>query len=120
MLFTERANVLRDIQNRLGTLAEPLDVYNGLVEAAFQMRELTRQDGHAFWISGYETDRVRMVETIRRCSLAHDDPQFLAPPHIRSRSALLQQLWRDQVKILHIAAASKSINQVHRKKLMEL
>ena len=39
-------------------------VHYSLVEAAFQMRELTIRDGRAFWAIGYEADRLRLVDAI--------------------------------------------------------
>ena len=120
LLFTERENVLKDIQRWVAQRAEPEEVYEGLVEAAFKMRELSRRDGVAFWTSGYEADRLQLIEAMRRAALAHDDPDFLPPPHIKARTALLQQLWKDQVKILHSAAASGKLPKEHRKRLLEL
>jgi hypothetical protein len=119
MLFTERENVLKDIQRWAAGRAEPREVYDGLVEAAFKMRELTRRDSQAIWISGYEADRLRLIEAMRRASLAQEHPDFLAAPHIKARTAHLQRLWRDQIGILR-AAASKRTSKENRKRLMEL
>ena len=120
LLFTERENVLKNIQAWAGARAEPEEVYTGLVEGAFKMRDLARRDGQAFWISGYEADRMRLMDAMRRSLLTHDDPEFAPPSHIKARTGQLQQLWRDQVKILHTVAASKSITPEYRKKLLEL
>ncbi len=54
VLFTEREGVLERIRNWKHPQAKPQEVYQGLVDAAFAMRERTQKDGVAFWISGYE------------------------------------------------------------------
>lgn len=48
------------------------------------MRELTIRDGGAFWISGYESDRLQLVEAIRRASLPPGDLEYAPAPHVSS------------------------------------
>ena len=42
--------------------ADPAEIYEGLLEAAFQMREMTIRDRQAFWTNGYEADRLMLIE----------------------------------------------------------
>jgi len=77
----------------------------GLLEAAFQMRELTLRDRRAFWTNGYESDRLRLNEAIRLASLLRTT---LTMHHRRSPFAprSLESLWREQAKALHRVASS--------------
>jgi len=120
ILFTERRAVLDQIRRWPNPPENAIEVYDGLVAAAFEMRERTRCDAMAMWISGYEADRLRLVEEMRRASLPPNDAKYLTPPHVRSRLAHLGRLWKDQIKILHETAATSKLNQEHRKKLLEL
>jgi hypothetical protein len=96
------------------------DVYSGLVATTFRMRELAIQQRCAFWSSGYEKDRVQLVEVMRRCQLPSDSPDFTLSPHVkRWRSAL--QFQRDwQVRQLHQLAQSGLLDKDMRKRLNEI
>lgn len=120
VLFTEREGVLDRIRNWKSPHPDPREVYDGLVQAAFEMRERAQKDETAFWISGYESDRMKLLEAMRRSKLEPNNPDYEAPPHVKSRLSLLRQLWKHQVKTLHVAANSKKIPQAHRKKLLEM
>lgn len=114
ILLSQRDSILASLSN------ESPDVYPGLVAAAFRMRELAIQQRCAFWSSGYERGRVRLVEEMRRCQLPSDSPDFMLSPHIkRWRSAL--QFQRDrQVRLLHQLAQSGQCDKDTRKKLNQI
>jgi hypothetical protein len=114
ILLSQRDSVFSSLSNK-----SP-DVYSGLVAATFRMRELAIQQRCAFWSSGYEEDRVRLVEVMRRCQLPPDSPDFTLSPHIkRWRSAL--QFQRDwQVRQLHQLAQSGQLDKDIRKRLHEI
>jgi hypothetical protein len=114
ILLSQRDSVLASLSN------QSPDVYSGLVAATFRMRELAIQQRCAFWSSGYEEDRVQLVEVMRRCQLPSDSPDFTLSPHIkRWRSAL--QFQRDwQVRQLHQLAQSGQLDKDTRKKLHEI
>jgi hypothetical protein len=120
ILFTERRAVLDQIRRWPHPPESAVEVYDGLVAAAFEMRELTRRDGVSMWISGYEADRLNLVEAMRRTALPANDPEYQPPPHVQSRLSHLGRLWNDQIKTLRETAASAKLNQEHRKKLQEL
>src|SRR5580700_7142992 len=82
MLMTERASLIERLCKWAKPPTQPAEIYEGLLETAFEMRERTRRDGHAFWISGYDADRARLENAIRRSLLQPNDPQFLPAPHI--------------------------------------
>jgi hypothetical protein len=114
ILLSERQSVLASLSG------QSPDVYAGLVAAAFRMRELAVQQRRAFWSSGYEADRVRLLEVMRRCQLPSDSPEFTLPPHVEHwRNAL--QFQRDwQVRQLHQLAQSGQFDKATRKKLHEI
>jgi hypothetical protein len=114
ILLSQRDSVLASLSDR-----SP-DVYSGLLGAAFRMRELAVQQRCAFWSSGYEGDRMRLLEVMRRCQLPSDSPEFTLPPHIKQwRTAL--QLRRDwQVRQLHQLTQSGRLDKDTRKRLHEI
>jgi hypothetical protein len=120
LLLTERKGVLGQIREWAGTETPAEEIYDGLLAAAFEMRASVRREGRAFWTSGYEADRLLLVEAMRRASLPAADPDFLSPPHVQSWRRHLERLWKDQVKTLHHVAASGNLSQELRKKLSEL
>jgi hypothetical protein len=123
LLLTERERVLeqyRQLRDAKCPSAEPEEIYEGVMLTACQMREQVREEALAFWTSGYEQDRVRLVEAMRRACLAPNDPEHLSPPHIQSRQKNLKLLWQAQIKMLHQAATTENISNQLRKKLLEL
>lgn len=120
LLFTEYRLVSEHCRRIAGTSSTAEEVYEGLIAAAFEMRERTKQDQAAFWTSGYEADRLRLMDAMRRAVLPPTDPEHQAPPHIQARQSHLKMLWQTQLKTLHQAASSKHITNTMRKKLMEL
>lgn len=113
-LLSQRDSVLTSLND------QSLDVYSGLVAAAFRMRELAVQQRCAFWSSGYEGDRVRLVEVMRRCQLPSDSPDFTLSPHImRWRSALQSERDR-QVRQFHKLAQSGQLDKDTRRRLHEI
>ena len=99
---------------------EPPELYANLVAAAFRMRELVLERGCAFWTSGYEQDRVRLVEVMRRCQLPLDAPEYLIPPHIALRRLELTCAREWQVRKLHQLAQSGRFDKATRKRLNEM
>ena len=102
----------------LELLAEdPPDVYPGLLKAAFRMEELTTREDRAFWISGYEADRQTLLETMRRCQLPPDAPDYELAPHLH-RQRFWQKLRLDQQAVkLHQLSQSGRFGKDLRKKL---
>lgn len=114
ILLSQRDPILASLSD------QPPDVYSGLVAAAFRMRELAVQQRCAFWTSGYERDRLHLVEVMRRCRLPSDSPEFMLTPHIRHwRSALeFQRDWK--VRELHQLAQSGRFDKDTRRRLHEI
>ncbi|MDB6024236.1 MAG: hypothetical protein JWM68_459 [Verrucomicrobiales bacterium] len=114
ILLSERDSVLASLSG------QPPDVYSSLLAAAFRMRELTVQQRCAFWSSGYEDDRVRLVEVMRRCQLPSDSSEFRPLPHIQRLRRELQSAREEQVRRLHHLAQSGQLDKDMRKKLHEI
>ncbi|HEX3625420.1 MAG TPA: hypothetical protein VH280_08345 [Verrucomicrobiae bacterium] len=96
------------------------DIYSGLVATAFRMHELVIQQRCAFWSSGYEEDRVRLVEVMRRCQLPSDSPDFTLSPHMKRWRSVLQSQREWQVRQLHQLAQSGQLEKDLRKRLHEI
>jgi hypothetical protein len=96
------------------------EIYPNLVEAAFRMRELTLKNGCAFWTSGYEFDRERLIETMRRCNLPANSAEYELPPHVQQFRRELQWLYDAQIQSLHQLAQSGVFSKDVRKRLHEI
>ncbi len=114
ILLSQRASILGNLKD------QPPDVYSGLVEAAFRMRELVEQEGRAFWTSGYEADRVRLVDVMRRCQWPPEVSKPLAPPHLQRLQTAVEAECGAQVRRLHQLAQSGEFDKSTRKRLLEM
>lgn len=93
------------------------EILEGVVNAAFQMLELITEHQMAFWISGYEGDRLCLVDFMERTKLPKDDQRFLLAPHITSRDRALRIKHESQCKRLHQLAQSSQFSKEWRGKL---
>ncbi len=114
ILLSQRASILASLNEK-----SP-EVYFGLLEVAFQMRELADQRRCALWTSGYEMDRMWLVEVMRRCQLPPDSPEFKLPPHIQHLRSAVQFERNAQVRRLHQLAQSGEFDKDTRKRLHEI
>jgi len=98
----------------------PDEIYSGLVETALRMRELAITQHRAFWTSGDDEDRGRLVGVMRRCESSSGRPENNLPPHIlRTRSELLQR-HEELVGRLHQLAQSCQFDTDLRKRLHKI
>lgn len=111
ILLSQRPSILASLGD------QSAEVYSGLVEAAFRMRELAEQRGCAFWTSGYEADRIRLLDVMRRCQLPPDSPDFTLPPHIQHLRNALQIQCAAQIRRLHQLAQSGDFDKDTRTRL---
>jgi len=56
-------------------------IYAALIEGLQQMIMIAEREQVVFWIGGYEQDRERLVEAIRRFHLGEQHPDYFVPPH---------------------------------------
>ncbi|RYD85087.1 MAG: hypothetical protein EOP84_03585 [Verrucomicrobiaceae bacterium] len=93
VLLAEETSILSELipfAQEQKTTAE--EVYSNLRDALLQMLELTTHDRIAFWTTGYEPDRLRLVEAVRRHNLPASHSEYLEAPHVvRDRE---EALWR--------------------------
>jgi hypothetical protein len=82
------------------------EVYKGLVSAALRMRGLTSEQRMAFWTSGYEADRLRLVESMEFARLPASDQRHSPPPHLKRFTSELAWLIKGQEAKLHSLAQS--------------
>lgn len=95
---------------------DSVDVYKNLLEAAFRMRELAAEQRRAFWTSGYEADRVRLMETMRRCQLPEGAPEFMLARHIeRIQHALHRERIKQGRRLHDIAGSGLFDNAINRR-----
>jgi hypothetical protein len=115
LLLRHSAKILENLTDRE---ADPSLVHRNLVEAAFEMRRLTLEDGCAFWSSGGEEDRLRCVEWMEQSRLPEGDPRHRKPPHVLSEESSLAGLKQRQSKELHRIAQEGRFDREMRKKLL--
>lgn len=97
-----------------------LEVYEGAVSAALQMRRLVEEQQRAFWTSGYEADRLRLVEVMERAALSPEDPRFQPAPHVRAYDRDMQRALEQQRKRLHGLAQSGQWSKEWRRELHDV
>lgn len=114
LLLKHSAKILETLTGRV---ADPTLVHRNLVEAAFEMRRLTLENGCAFWSSGGEEDRLRCVEWMEQSRLPEGDPRHRKPPHVHSEESFLSGLRQVQAKELHRLAQEGRFDREMRKKL---
>lgn len=108
------------VKESLRTSSVPVDadeVYAGLVSAALLMRRLTREQRMAFWTSGYDADRLRLLETMELARLPATDPRHVPPPHLRRFAGELAGRIKDQESKLHSLAQSGQFHKDLRREL---
>lgn len=115
LLFRHSAKILETLTGRV---PDPSLVYRNLVEAAFEIRRLTLEDGCAFWSSGGEEDRLRCVEWMELSRLPVGDPRHRKPPHVLSEESFLTGRKQVQAKELHRLAQEGRFDRETRKKLL--
>lgn len=99
-------------------VSEPSDeIYGGLTEAGFKMRESADKHQYAFWTSGHEVDRARLVEAIRRSQLPPDSPDYSVPPHVRHTRWELNFYLEEQRREFHRLAQTGQYDKVLRTRL---
>ncbi|NOS72273.1 MAG: hypothetical protein HOP33_20400 [Verrucomicrobia bacterium] len=118
ILLSQREKVFTKLAEQ--SYGDPNEIYTGLIDAAFRMRELTISCKHALWTSGYECDQPRLVEIIRRCHLPKDSPEFILFPHLRQLQSRLEVQRKCQITELHQLAQSGKLDKSLRKKLYEM
>jgi len=110
ILIGQRETVMKSIQtSSIPSGAE--EIYQGLVSASMQMRRLAREQRRAFWTSGYEADRLRLVERMDRAWLPLSDPRHEEPPHLKRIAGEFARLIKDQESRLHRLAQSGHFNK---------
>jgi hypothetical protein len=62
--------------------AKPDEVYQGIHEGLFKMIQLNARDGLAFWRSGYEADRVELLEAMSCAQLPREHPDYHEPGYL--------------------------------------
>jgi hypothetical protein len=115
LLLKHSAEVLERLTQ---SVPDPSLVHRSLVEAAFEMRRLTLEDGCAFWSSGGEDDRLRCVEWMEQSRLPEIVSRHRKPPHVLSEESYLAGLKEVQAKELHRLAQEGRFNREMRRKLL--
>ncbi|MEZ0390486.1 MAG: hypothetical protein ACAI34_25630, partial [Verrucomicrobium sp.] len=64
---------------------DPDEIFIQIFTGIAKMIELCHEHGCAFWTSGYEVDRQRVLDWMRWTRLSPDDPDYCVAPHVSQR-----------------------------------
>lgn len=106
-----------EVTKNFGNGSDPNEVWNGLVEGAFQMRDLVTRDRLAIWTSGKEFDQVRLQGIVEK---HRAKPQIELLPHQMDLSRAARSKIRGQVRALHRIAHSGEFSKEIRSQLHQL
>jgi hypothetical protein len=96
------------------------EIFTGLVEGAFRMRQLVHDQRCAFWTSGYEANNEGLKESMRRAALPPASPDYAPPPHLARMRSMARFYQEQQISRLHRLAQSGRFDKATRKRLNEL
>jgi hypothetical protein len=119
VLLSQRDAVMESIRKSCVS-HEASELYEALVSTAIQMRQLTIEQRMAFWTSGYEADRLRLVETMKLAQLPVSDPRHLPPPHLTQLALQLKSCTQNQASRLHSLAQSGQFPKELRRQLFAI
>jgi hypothetical protein len=116
VLLKKRSRVLRKL-NQFKKLDSPELIYQNLLTAAFRMRELVLAQNRAFWTSGYPADQAFLLDTMRRCALPVDHPEYRIAPHLSDYRSNMDFDLGLQLKEFHRLAQASRFDKKLRTKL---
>jgi|GEM_PF-1482973 len=91
------------------------EVIAGIRDTLIAMSVLAERDGIAVWTTGYEADRIRLCEVVRRVRLPRDSAEWLELPHEwndrRETQLHLEFLRKDLVKMVREGGWPKDIRR---------
>jgi len=89
------------------------DVYAGIRDGLFEMVKSAGREHLAFWTTGYEADRVALVEIMRRHSLPPGNPDFLEASHVarerREAESRYDSLRKELIAKIHKSTLFKEL-----------
>lgn len=81
VMVLHRDKIIETIGSRDIEDAAAEDVFLEIVEGLAKMLEFSSRESCAFWTSGYDEDRQRVLDWMRRSRLPRDHPEFVESPH---------------------------------------
>lgn len=85
VMLLNRDHVIRSIEAKGINNMSGDEIYLQIIAGAARMLELCARDGCAFWTSGYEEDRTRVLNWMQRCALPPGDADYCERPHVSQR-----------------------------------
>jgi hypothetical protein len=107
---------LRTFAQRYDVTAE--DIADGIKASLWKMIELASDDRLAFWTVGYESDRIYLMEAMRRLRLSPEDPNYFPAPHLEYERSEAKIRWgilkKEAIARIHESGFSKDVRrQIH-------
>jgi hypothetical protein len=110
-LMRNNGEVLERLRMLPSLRDSPEKIFHGLVEGAARMLELCRQEGRAFWTSGYPADQEFLREFMSGWTKEEARPNSLVPPHVLQRRRELESRAGFQLKALRTLAQSGTLEK---------
>ena len=85
VMLVNRERVLESIGACNEGRNDPDEIFIQIFTGIAKMIELCHEHGCAFWTSGYEVDRQRVLDWMRWTRLSPDDPDYCVAPHVSQR-----------------------------------
>ena len=85
VMLLNQDRIIESIKSNIEEDISAQDVFIQIVTGVAEMIKLCDEYGCAFWASGHESDRQRVVDWMRWCELPSDHTDFQVAPHIQQR-----------------------------------
>jgi hypothetical protein len=95
-------------------------VLAGITEGLARMIVIARRRSVVAWMSGYVTDRDRLLASMARMELPPDHPDYMQPPHVVTREAEFKCECDIQVRRLHHFAQGGQLTKHMRAMLYQI
>jgi hypothetical protein len=116
MLRDEQAILDEMTRDGASRASASVEIFTGVRDGLFAMNHRCREDGFAFWGSGYEADREFLCEYIRRYRLPQGHPDWVEPPHMgkfrRENLWQVDSMRRDIVALLGTRPLPKEVRRL--------
>ncbi|GEP45122.1 hypothetical protein [Brevifollis gellanilyticus] len=120
VMLLHRDHVIRSIEAKgINNIATD-EIYVQIVAGTARMIELCARDGSAFWTSGSEEDRTRVLNWMQWSALPPGDPDYRESPHLAQRRAEQILRTRSQLSDLRTLAQTESLEKPLRQIISQL
>lgn len=108
VLLGNSISVIRSIGKSISVADDPEVVYRSILIGAEMMVGLVAEDKFAFWINGYDGDRIKLANELERFKLPMAGREIMAPHELQRQK---EQKRRIQFQISAIHELAKNVRE---------